>query len=56
MMSPTGSNLKSNQSDECATVQPPQETQTASVPSPSPSPISALKQPGIEGNEQKMLS
>lgn len=56
MMSPTGSNLKSNQSDECATVQPPPETQTASVPSPLP--ISALKQPGIEGlcsKEQKRV-
>ncbi|XP_062068475.1 zinc finger FYVE domain-containing protein 16 isoform X2 [Lepus europaeus] len=55
MMSPTGSNLKSNQSDECATVQPPQETQTASVPSPSPSPISALKQPGLCSKEQKRV-
>lgn len=51
MMSPTGSNLKSNHSDECATIQPLQETQTSSVPSsPTTVPISALKQPSVEGN------
>ncbi|PNJ49717.1 ZFYVE16 isoform 8 [Pongo abelii] len=49
MMSPTGSNLKSNHSDECTTVQPPQENQTSSIPSPTTLPISALKQPGVEG-------
>ncbi|XP_036164656.1 zinc finger FYVE domain-containing protein 16 isoform X4 [Myotis myotis] len=50
MMSPTGSNLKSNHSDECATIQPLQETQTSSVPSsPTTLPISALKQPSVEG-------
>lgn len=50
MMSPTGSNLKSNHSDECATNQPLQETQIPSVSSPTTLPISALKQPNIEGN------
>nr|XP_002815747.3 zinc finger FYVE domain-containing protein 16 isoform X1 [Pongo abelii]XP_009239133.3 zinc finger FYVE domain-containing protein 16 isoform X1 [Pongo abelii]XP_024102650.2 zinc finger FYVE domain-containing protein 16 isoform X1 [Pongo abelii] len=58
MMSPTGSNLKSNHSDECTTVQPPQENQTSSIPSPTTLPISALKQPGVEGlcsKEQKRV-
>ncbi|XP_070268353.1 zinc finger FYVE domain-containing protein 16 isoform X1 [Myotis yumanensis] len=59
MMSPTGSNLKSNHSDECATIQPLQETQTSSVPSsPTTLPISALKQPSVEGlcsKEQKRV-
>ncbi|XP_016065842.1 PREDICTED: zinc finger FYVE domain-containing protein 16 [Miniopterus natalensis] len=59
MMSPTGSNLKSNHSDECATIQPLQETQTSSVPSsPTTVPISALKQPSVEGlcsKEQKRV-
>uniref|UniRef100_A0A8C6D4M6 Zinc finger FYVE domain-containing protein 16 n=1 Tax=Moschus moschiferus TaxID=68415 RepID=A0A8C6D4M6_MOSMO len=58
MMSPTGSNLKSNDSDECATVQPLQETQTSSIPSPTTLPISALKQPSVEGlcsKEQKRV-
>ncbi|XP_017905555.1 PREDICTED: zinc finger FYVE domain-containing protein 16 [Capra hircus] len=58
MMSPTGSNLKSNHSDECATVQPLQETQTSSIPSPTTLPISALKQPCVEGlcsKEQKRV-
>ncbi|PNI73170.1 ZFYVE16 isoform 10, partial [Pan troglodytes] len=44
----TGSNLKSNHSDECTTVQPPQENQTSSIPSPTTLPVSALKQPGVE--------
>nr|XP_040129717.1 zinc finger FYVE domain-containing protein 16 isoform X1 [Ictidomys tridecemlineatus]XP_040129718.1 zinc finger FYVE domain-containing protein 16 isoform X1 [Ictidomys tridecemlineatus] len=58
MMSPTASNLKSNHSDECATIQPLQETQTSSIPSPTTLPISALKQPSIEGlcsKEQKRV-
>ncbi|XP_068837545.1 zinc finger FYVE domain-containing protein 16 [Capricornis sumatraensis] len=58
MMSPTGSNLKSNHSDECATIQPLQETQTSSIPSPTTLPISALKQPCVEGlcsKEQKRV-
>ncbi|KAL4822523.1 hypothetical protein H8958_007021 [Nasalis larvatus] len=58
MMSPTGSNLKSNHSDECAIVQPPQENQTSSIPSPTTLPISALKQPNVEGlcsKEQKRV-
>uniref|UniRef100_A0A8C3WNW7 Zinc finger FYVE domain-containing protein 16 n=1 Tax=Catagonus wagneri TaxID=51154 RepID=A0A8C3WNW7_9CETA len=58
MMSPTGSNLKSNHSDECTTIQPLQETQTSSVPSPTTLPISALKQPSVEGlcsKEQKRV-
>ncbi|XP_053443594.1 zinc finger FYVE domain-containing protein 16 [Nycticebus coucang] len=58
MMSPTGSNLKSNHSDECATVQPPQETQPSSIASPTILPISALKQPNAEGlcsKEQKRV-
>lgn len=58
MMSPTGSNLKSNHSDECATVPPLQETQTLSIPSPTTLPISALKQPSVEGlcsKEQKRV-
>ncbi|XP_061007899.1 zinc finger FYVE domain-containing protein 16 isoform X3 [Dama dama] len=58
MMSPTGSNLKSNHSDECATVPPLQETQTLSIPSPTALPISALKQPSVEGlcsKEQKRV-
>uniref|UniRef100_A0A8I3W684 Zinc finger FYVE domain-containing protein n=1 Tax=Callithrix jacchus TaxID=9483 RepID=A0A8I3W684_CALJA len=58
MMSPTGSNLKSNHSDECATAQPPQENQTSSIPSPTTLPISALKQPSVEGlcsKEQKRV-
>ncbi|XP_057596328.1 zinc finger FYVE domain-containing protein 16 isoform X2 [Hippopotamus amphibius kiboko] len=58
MMSPTGSNLKSNHSDECSTIQPLQETQTSSIPSPTTLPISALKQPSVEGlcsKEQKRV-
>ncbi|XP_024611445.1 zinc finger FYVE domain-containing protein 16 isoform X3 [Neophocaena asiaeorientalis asiaeorientalis] len=58
MMSPTGSNLKSNHSDECATIQPLQETQTSSISSPTTLPISALKQPSVEGlcsKEQKRV-
>lgn len=55
MMSPTGSNLKSNHSDDCATIQPLQETQTSSISSPTTLPISALKQPSVEGNLKKML-
>nr|XP_035923390.1 zinc finger FYVE domain-containing protein 16 isoform X2 [Halichoerus grypus] len=58
MMSPTGSNLKSNHSDESATIQPLQETQTSGVPSPTTLPISALKQPNVEGlcsKEQKRV-
>ncbi|GAB1298431.1 Zinc finger FYVE domain-containing protein 16 [Apodemus speciosus] len=47
MMSPGGSCLKSN-SNECATAQPLQETQTSSTPSPTTLPISALKQPNVE--------
>ncbi|XP_012622250.1 zinc finger FYVE domain-containing protein 16 [Microcebus murinus] len=53
MMSPTGSNLKCNHSDECATVQPPQETQTSSIPSPTTLPVSALKHPNAEGLSSK---
>ncbi|KAM5257584.1 zinc finger FYVE domain-containing protein 16 isoform 1-T3 [Hipposideros larvatus] len=53
MMSPTGSNLKSNHSDECATIQPLQEMQTSSIPSPTTLPISALKQPSVEGLSSK---
>ncbi|XP_054942616.1 zinc finger FYVE domain-containing protein 16 isoform X1 [Physeter macrocephalus] len=58
MMSPTGSNLKSNHSDECATIQPLQETQTSSISSPTTLPVSALKQPSVEGlcsKEQKRV-
>ncbi|XP_022449527.2 zinc finger FYVE domain-containing protein 16 isoform X2 [Delphinapterus leucas] len=58
MMSPTGSNLKSNHSDERATIQPLQETQTSSISSPTTLPISALKQPSVEGlcsKEQKRV-
>ncbi|XP_010973347.2 zinc finger FYVE domain-containing protein 16 isoform X1 [Camelus dromedarius] len=58
MMSPTGSTIKSNHSDECATIQPLQETQTPSIPSPTTLPISALKQPSVEGlcsKEQKRV-
>ncbi|XP_026956529.1 zinc finger FYVE domain-containing protein 16 isoform X3 [Sagmatias obliquidens] len=58
MMSPTGSNLKSNHSDDCATIQPLQETQTSSISSPTTLPISALKQPSVEGlcsKEQKRV-
>ncbi|XP_032482584.1 zinc finger FYVE domain-containing protein 16 isoform X2 [Phocoena sinus] len=58
MMSPTGSNLKSNHSDECAIIQPLQETQTSSISSPTTLPISALKQPSVEGlcsKEQKRV-
>lgn len=58
MMSPTGSNLKSNHSDECATIQPLQETQTSTIPSPTTLPISALKQSNVEGlcsKEQKRV-
>ncbi|XP_049505675.1 zinc finger FYVE domain-containing protein 16 isoform X2 [Panthera uncia] len=58
MMSPTGSNLKSNHSDECANIQPLQESQTSSIPSPTTLPISALKQPTVEGlcsKEQKRV-
>ncbi|XP_072593012.1 zinc finger FYVE domain-containing protein 16 isoform X2 [Vulpes vulpes] len=53
MMSPTGSNLKSNHFDESATTQPLQETQTSSIPSPTTLPISALKQPNVEGLSSK---
>ncbi|XP_059132375.1 zinc finger FYVE domain-containing protein 16 isoform X1 [Peromyscus eremicus] len=49
MMSPGGSCLKSNQSNDCATTQPLQETHTSSIPSPTTLPISALKQPNVEG-------
>jgi hypothetical protein len=52
MMSPTGSSLKSN-SDEYATVQPLQETQASSIPSPTVLPVSALKHPSVEGNKKK---
>lgn len=58
MMSPGGSCLKSNHSNECATDQPLQETQTSSTPSPTTLPISALKQPNVEGpcsKEQKRV-
>ncbi|XP_021036560.1 zinc finger FYVE domain-containing protein 16 isoform X1 [Mus caroli] len=58
MMSPGGSCLKSNHSNECATAQPLQETQTSSTPSPTTLPISALKQPNVEGpcsKEQKRV-
>ncbi|KAF6128295.1 hypothetical protein HJG60_020626 [Phyllostomus discolor] len=58
MMSPTGSNLKSNHYEEGATIQPLQETQTSSVPSPTTLPTSALKQPSVEGlcsKEQKRV-
>ncbi|NP_001296187.1 zinc finger FYVE domain-containing protein 16 [Equus caballus] len=58
MMSPTGSSLKSNRSDECATIQPLQETHTPSLTSPTALPISALKQPCVEGlcsKEQKRV-
>ncbi|XP_029798368.1 zinc finger FYVE domain-containing protein 16 isoform X2 [Suricata suricatta] len=58
MMSPTGSNLKSNHPDECASTQPLPETQTSTIPSPTTLPISALKQPSIEGlcsKEQKRV-
>lgn len=58
MMSPTGSNLKSNHSDECTNIQPLQETHTSSIPSPAALPISALKQPSVEGlcsREQKRV-
>nr|XP_020031903.1 zinc finger FYVE domain-containing protein 16 [Castor canadensis] len=57
MMSPTGSSLKSN-SDEYATVQPLQETQASSIPSPTVLPVSALKHPSVEGlcsKEQKRV-
>ncbi|KAL6091970.1 hypothetical protein STEG23_028177 [Scotinomys teguina] len=49
MMSPGGSCLKSNHSNDCATTQPLQETHTSSIPSPTTLPISALKQPNVEG-------
>ncbi|XP_054994356.1 zinc finger FYVE domain-containing protein 16 [Sorex araneus] len=59
MMSPTGSNLKSNHSDECdAIIQPLEETQTSSNPSPTALPTSVLKQPTVEGlcsKEQKRV-
>ncbi|KAM4875834.1 zinc finger FYVE domain-containing protein 16 [Thomomys bottae] len=58
MMSPTGSNSKSNHSGERATVQPLQDTQISSIPSPTALPISALKQPNVEGlcsKEQKRV-
>lgn len=55
MMSPGGACLKSNHSNECATAQPLQETQTSSIPSPTALPISALKQPNVEGNQSKLL-
>jgi hypothetical protein len=54
-MSPGGSCLKSNHSNECATDQPLQETQTSSTPSPTTLPISALKQPNVEGNQSTLL-
>ncbi|XP_076783255.1 zinc finger FYVE domain-containing protein 16 [Arvicanthis niloticus] len=58
MMSPGGSCLKSNHCNECATAQPLQETQASSAPSPTTLPISALKQPNVEGpcsREQKRV-
>lgn len=58
MMSPVGSCLKSNHSNDCATTQPLQETQTSSSPSPTTVPTSALKQPNVEGpcsKEQKRV-
>lgn len=58
MMSPGGACLKSNHSNECVTAQPLQETQTSSIPSPTALPISALKQPNVEGpcsREQKRV-
>ncbi|XP_051028559.1 zinc finger FYVE domain-containing protein 16 [Acomys russatus] len=58
MMSPSGSCLKSNHSNDCATAQPLQETQTSNTPSPTTLPISALKQPNAEGlcsREQKRV-
>ncbi|XP_007941655.1 zinc finger FYVE domain-containing protein 16 [Orycteropus afer afer] len=58
MMSPTGSNLKSNHSDESAIAQALQETQTSNNTSPTALPISALKQPNVEGlcsKEQKRV-
>ncbi|XP_028616026.1 zinc finger FYVE domain-containing protein 16 isoform X1 [Grammomys surdaster] len=58
MMSPGGSCLKSNHSNDCATAQPLQEAQTSSTPSPTTLPISALKQPNVEGpcsREQKRV-
>lgn len=54
MMSPGGSCLKSNHSNDCATTQPLQETHTSSIPSPTTLPISALKQPNVEGNQSKL--
>ncbi|ERE81688.1 zinc finger FYVE domain-containing protein 16 [Cricetulus griseus] len=58
MMNPSGSCLKSNHSKDCATTQPLQETHTSSIPSPTALPISALKQPNVEGpgsKEQKRV-
>ncbi|XP_012577347.1 PREDICTED: zinc finger FYVE domain-containing protein 16 [Condylura cristata] len=58
MMSPTDSNLKLSHSDECATNQPLPETQASSTSSPTTLPISALKQPCVEGlcsKEQKRV-
>nr|XP_048311871.1 zinc finger FYVE domain-containing protein 16 [Myodes glareolus]XP_048311872.1 zinc finger FYVE domain-containing protein 16 [Myodes glareolus] len=58
MMSPVGSCLKSNHSNDCATTQPLQETHTSSIPSPTTVPASALKQPNVEGpcsKEQKRV-
>ncbi|XP_006875240.1 PREDICTED: zinc finger FYVE domain-containing protein 16 [Chrysochloris asiatica] len=58
MMSPTGSTLKSNHSDDCATAPALQETQTASNTSPTGLPTSVLKQPCVEGlcsREQKRV-
>ncbi|XP_021489748.2 zinc finger FYVE domain-containing protein 16 isoform X1 [Meriones unguiculatus] len=58
MMSPGGSCLQSSQSNECDTARPLQETQTSSIPSPTTLPISALKQPNVEGpcsREQKRV-
>uniref|UniRef100_A0A8C6RK08 Zinc finger FYVE domain-containing protein n=1 Tax=Nannospalax galili TaxID=1026970 RepID=A0A8C6RK08_NANGA len=58
MMSPSGSCLKSNHSNESTTVQPLQETQTSSMSSPTALPVSALKQPNVEGlcsKEQKRV-
>ncbi|XP_066237836.1 zinc finger FYVE domain-containing protein 16 isoform X1 [Saccopteryx leptura] len=58
MMSPTGSDLKSNHSEECAAIQPLRETQTSNIPSATTLPISVLKQPCVEGlcsKEQKRV-
>ncbi|KAM6223339.1 zinc finger FYVE domain-containing protein 16 isoform 2-T2 [Rhynchocyon petersi] len=58
MMSPTGSALKLNHPDEYTTSQALQEPQTAGNISPTTVPISALKQPCVEGlcsKEQKRV-